>query len=354
MSSSIHVPFRNSQHHQKKFLSKTVLSVSSLEKISTSSSSSSSSSTSKSTPVVITVSNNQKDDEYEYEYDYENKDTKGRQNQSKERQNQKISIKQMRFLGIQRVVTKAIPAAPTEILNEFFSKEHYRNLLFPNNDAMSYKGTISKELIDLWTKEAQLGGGEGPTVSYKEEDGVILINSNEQQQSIFRINALLQMPGLKIISESTIGMKLLLPTRSSSNSSSNIPIHPEYQFTLLESNLKPKGPAPLVWLFNKLTQYRDSTSSFTKVRVEPLSSSAAASSLISNEANQIVFVTDARLETKIHLPSKILKVLPSNVNLSKYEKQGSASIHQLLEKELEPALNSFCDAFCIFRQKKGY
>eukprot|EP01083_Nonionella_stella_P285644 972389_1 len=164
------------------------------------------------------------------------------------------------------------------------------------------------------------------------------------------------MPGLKIISESTIGMKLILDIDNNNNnesSSSSSSFYPEYQFTLLESNLKPNGPRPIVWLFNKLTKYRDSTSSFTKVRVEEVQNVQDSSNSNSNNNKQpkIAFVTDARLETNMHLPSRLLRVLP-NVNISKFETQGSEAVQKLLEKELEPALNGFCNAFCNFMKEK--
>eukprot|EP00551_Chaetoceros_affinis_P006331 CAMPEP_0203680122 /NCGR_PEP_ID=MMETSP0090-20130426/38032_1 /ASSEMBLY_ACC=CAM_ASM_001088 /TAXON_ID=426623 /ORGANISM="Chaetoceros affinis, Strain CCMP159" /LENGTH=305 /DNA_ID=CAMNT_0050548035 /DNA_START=332 /DNA_END=1249 /DNA_ORIENTATION=+ len=303
----------------------------------------------------------------------------------------------MKFVATKRVKTEPISipnvnvdttsAAPStnsliELLNEFFSNESNRNLLFPNNNAESLSSNehgklqqqqfISHEFVEKWTTEAQLGGGEGPTVVQVQVDDDDTINIHrpqtsfqqplyklvneptttivnngrnnnhyqvEERQAIFKIDARLQMPGLQIISESTIGMKLLLPSPSSSSSSLENQF-PEYQFTLLESNLKPKGRAPVVWLFNKLTKYRDSTSSFTKVRVETVT------------PDQIMFVTDAKMETRMHLPSKLLKVLP-NVNIEKFESQGSASVQRLLEKELGPALNGFGQAFYDFIQNKN-
>ena len=62
------------------------------------------------------------------------------------------------------------------------------------------------------------------------------------------------------------------------------------------------------------------------------------------QQQQIVFVTDAKMETRMQLPSKLLKVLP-NVNIAKFESQGSASVQKLLEKELGPALNGFGRTF---------
>ncbi len=267
----------------------------------------------------------------------------------------------------------------TALLNEFFSNDSNRNLLFPSNNAESLNNVgeydyeeeqlISQEFVEKWATEAKLGGGKGPTVVQigTSKDGgnqplYKLVNEESvdggahfEKQSIFKIDALLQMPGLQIISESTIGMKLLLPShvppptttpenqKAGLQNDNEVIIFPEYQFTLLESNLKPKGRAPVVWLFNKLTKFRDSTSSFTKVSVEKVTNNQEQEQQ-EQQQQQIVFVTDAKMETRMHLPSKLLKVLP-NVNIAKFESQGSASVQRLLEKELGPALNGFGRAF---------
>ncbi len=270
----------------------------------------------------------------------------------------KKKSKQMKFIGIKQVQTKPISIpllsssqSQQQLVNEFFINETNRNLLFPNNNAETLNLQELKnnnlnyynELISKWNKEAQLGGGYGPNYVSSKIGNDIMDHQYDHQAhditSIFQIDALLQMPGgLKIISESTIGMKLILPNTATNNG--DIIIYPEYQFTLLDSNLIPSGPTPLVWMFNKLTKYRDSTSSFTKVRIEN-----------GDNFDSIMFVTDARLETRMHLPPKLLKLLP-NVNVEKFERQGSEAVQKLLEKELEPALNGFCDAFCNFMKEK--
>ena len=108
----------------------------------------------------------------------------------------------------------------------------------------------------------------------------------------------------------------------------------------MESKLIPNGPPPVVWFFNQLMKYRDTTSSFTRVRAEMRGN------------HDIAFVTEARLDTSVRLPSKMLNVLP-NVNVARFEKQGSEAIQKLLEKDLEPALNDFCDAFMAYSLNRG-
>lgn len=263
--------------------------------------------------------------------------------------NKKANGKQMKFVGTKRVST--VPVATNssaghttlvQCMNEFFMDESKRNLLFPSNNAETLDMTqVSDELLQRWSKEAHLGGGEGPTTTSRNTmDGTNNSDRNDTpttKQAVFKIDALLQMPGLKIISRSTIGMKLLLFEHN----------YPEYQFTLLDSNIFPQEsstPSPVIWLFNKLTQYRDTTSSFTRVRI-------VDDDQEENGTNHISFITDARLETRMHLPQRLLNILP-NVNIGNFERQGSDAVQKLLEKELEPALNAFCDTFCIFMETK--
>ena len=151
---------------------------------------------------------------------------------------------------------------------------------------------------------------------------------NLMKQCMFQIKAPLDFPGLKITSQSTIGM--ICVTSSETTTTHNLS---EYQFTLLDSKTIPQGPKPLVWLFNQISKYQDATSPFTRLKA-----------ISSHESkNEIQFVTDARLAIQIQLPAKLLRILP--ISRTKFEEQGSESIQKLLENDLEPALNGFCQGF---------
>ena len=145
---------------------------------------------------------------------------------------------------------------------------------------------------------------------------------------MFQIKAPLDFPGLKITSQSTIGM--ICVTSSETTTTHNLS---EYQFTLLDSKTIPQGPKPLVWLFNQISKYQDATFPFTRLKA-----------ISSHESkNEVQFVTDARLAIQIQLPAKLLRILP--ISRTKFEEQGSESIQKLLENDLEPALNGFCQGF---------
>jgi len=241
----------------------------------------------------------------------------------------------MKFSGQQHVETGPVSFSGGDVdanlLDDYFSIDEYRQLLFPNNHATILDRNISQELFQKWCTEAENGGkAKGPTVrsSPNNRNMLQLHDSLNEKVYLMKISANLQMPSLQITSESIIGVKLLLSRREM-----NRDVLPKLQFTLLTSNLIPESKSKSVtWIFNQIMKYRDSTSSFTQVSAERV------------DKDNIVFVTDARLETKMHVPSGILNFLPS-VNVEKFEEQGSASIQKLLEKDLEPALVSFANKF---------
>mmetsp|Transcript_807 Transcript_807/g.1681 ORF Transcript_807/g.1681 Transcript_807/m.1681 type:complete len:348 (+) Transcript_807:46-1089(+) len=241
----------------------------------------------------------------------------------------------MNFIGTEHVTTPSVPLPEdATVMDDYFSIEEYRALLFPKNDAKILNGPISDEMLTTWCREAELGGGTGPSVKTNRRRKIELYDSETEKQHVMKITAALQMPSLEIRSESTIGVKILLSDKSKDS-------FPEIQFTLLDSQLIPAGSSvPAKWIFNQLMKYRDSTSSFTRVTAERV------------DEKHIAFTTDARLETRIRLPSAVLKFLPS-VNVSKFEQTGSESIQKLLEKDLEPALLDFRNAFKIFCDEKA-
>lgn len=222
------------------------------------------------------------------------------------------------------------------LLDEFFSEQEFRSLLFPKNNATILDGKLNKKMFDIWCSEAKrLGGDEmsGPSV-VKEGFSLRLQDSLDEKYQLMRISATLQLPSLQVTSESIIGVKLII---SSANRQKNNPF-PELQFTLLDSQVIPSGSRAAKWVFNQIMKYRDSTSSFTRLTAK-------------KTGEKIVLTNDAKLGIGIQIPPMIAKVIPS-LDVSQYEEQGSLSIQRLLEKDLEPALADFKEKFETFASEK--
>lgn len=246
-----------------------------------------------------------------------------------------VEMVQMSFLGEKMVTTSPVPFTSSKDVQDFFIQERFRNLLFFRNDVTTVH-CPTNDMMCRWSSELKLGGG----AELDNIDGSLELGPNE---SIIRIKTNLSMPGLQIMTINTIGAKLLLeqPGVEGDGASCNIHVDtglPEYQFTLLESELVPEGAPPLVWLFNKLIRFRDTTSSFTRVRVNNAGGV---------DCDKVIFTTQARLETRIQIPQKSMIAIPG-VDVAKFERQGSKSIQKLLEKELEPALNEFRSEFARY------
>ena len=246
----------------------------------------------------------------------------------------------MKFTGTEHVETPVVTLPDdSTLLDEYFSMNEYRSLLFPDNNATMMERTITDDLFTTWCNEAKKGGASGPKVKANinklgGRQTLELHDTNTEKVEIMKITAVLNMPSLEVRSESIIGVKLLLSETDQSRDS-----FPELQFTLLDSKLLLEGSKTVTWIFNQLMKYRDSTSSFTRVTAE------------TTGENEIVFTTDARLGINIRIPSAVLKILPS-VNVEKFEEQGSLSVQKLLEKDLEPALVSFRNKFETFVNEK--
>jgi len=232
-------------------------------------------------------------------------------------------ITQIRFAGLKKLSSPpaSLPQS-SKSLAEFFSKNEHRNLLLskdPNNIQVT---SPTKEQMDIWIVEAKASGGALPT----KDDEVVQVETS------------MQFPGLKMTTTTILGTKLVLP-RPEPEEGARPPNLPEYQFTLIDSTQSVRGIPPAMWLYNKITGASSSTSSkermtssFTTVKVNQLSTS-----------DQISFSTDAKLEVKLDIPTIMLKILP--VSVDKIEKQGATSMQKAIEKDVEPALQRFFDAY---------
>ena len=257
-----------------------------------------------------------------------------RDNDSEDTADGFASFVRMSLVGSEEVKTPSAPLPPAaDSLGRFFTFDEHRDLLFLRNGVETVPTCeIGMDLLEVWDAEARRGGGAGPATAAEIGHGC---GGEGSCCSVLQITTELGLPGLRLEAHNTIGAKLILPPLKSSQ------LYPEYQFTLLNSELRPRGPKPIVWLFNKLMAYRGVTSSFTRVRVEDVSEEVNGGE---GRQRMIRFVTDARLQVRVQLTRGAMRALPG-VNAARFERQGSRSVQKMLEKELEPALMEFYAAY---------
>mmetsp|Transcript_50923 Transcript_50923/g.76134 ORF Transcript_50923/g.76134 Transcript_50923/m.76134 type:complete len:279 (-) Transcript_50923:324-1160(-) len=110
---------------------------------------------------------------------------------------------------------------------------------------------------------------------------------------------------------------------------------PSYCFELIDSKLSASGVKPLVWLFERLVASETktiATKSRTMVTCEAIS------------AEEVAFKTNATIEVSINVPDYLVRFASSRT----IEAQGNQAMQRFLEREVEPSLHRFRNAYCDF------
>lgn len=257
------------------------------------------------------------------------------EDRGKEEQDGKMT--ELRFGASTRFKTEPVPRprpSRGETMSEFFSLKQYRDCIFSAKPGSTVEecGPPSPEELKRWTDEAtRLGASMGAPVAIpSHDDKLVRLRSPG-----------MSFPGIKLVMTTTMGTKLILPPVAKRMFSTDV----EYQFTLLDEELKAVGPKALVWLFNKLTGAHKSTESepmshiFSRVYAEPI-----------NGGSDVVFKNHATVEIRVKFPSLLLRLIPF-ANKEKIEKKNSFSIQKTLDEDAPLGMNKFRDAYLEWRGK---
>mmetsp|Transcript_28482 Transcript_28482/g.40810 ORF Transcript_28482/g.40810 Transcript_28482/m.40810 type:complete len:326 (+) Transcript_28482:136-1113(+) len=249
------------------------------------------------------------------------------------------SVVSVRFRASKFACTAPLPMPPPEkTIDEFFLSKEHRNMLFSAGAEIREIDNPPKELMDLFWNESETGRIECQ-MPPRDETAVTRI--------VEVTNPSMPFLGVKLLSVVTVGTQLLLGLDGNGQIKANNSLGlPEFQFTLLDSFFIAEGPRPLVWLFQKITGRQESkdfsekksgqgnrigTKGFTRIRTEM------------TEDGRVKFCTKARLESILRIPRLMVRLLPTSVE--NMEKQGSATLHNAIEKDISPALNRFGNAY---------
>lgn len=273
-----------------------------------------------------------------------------------------------RFTGIKHVETSPLPLSLIPLKGEsvatFFDSTLHRNLIFSSDITVKDMGQLSASQLTVAKCETEKNMKKGDSQTATDA------SVKEVKSSVLEIVNPINFPGLRIITTNTMAWQLCHVTESNhSDGTSNIArgrrsllnrrgarvTYPEYRFILLDTKLKAEGTAPLVWLFNKLIGTKDSqdksatkslteqdtqgkargpstTFSFTRIRPE-----------LVDDGSKVIFVANARLETRIELSSRLMQLLP--VKLQTFEARGSATLQKALDKDIGPGMKRFEEAY---------
>ena len=226
-------------------------------------------------------------------------------------------------------VTPASLPDGSKSISGFFALPTARNLLMGSGTGNTVEPflEVTPNLMTRWRDEAERSGGSVPC----DGDEILRVTTKG-----------IQFPGLKLLTVTTMGCKLLPPDPDGSGEG---PIAgPGYEFVLIQDEIQPIGSGPLVWAFNRLTgagkkkkdgseENDQTTHSLARTIVRPSKGGEEG------RTEGAVFVTNARLEVDVSFPSILLKILP--VSKEKAEEQGSNSLLKALEKDVGPSVEDF-------------
>lgn len=251
----------------------------------------------------------------------------------------KVVFRGEKKFSSQPISLSDLKAKGISVQDHFLSSKR-RDLLLSKDGNVEYIDSPSKTLMNTWSLESK--------------DFIIDPNmdlSKDDSCEVFQTSTFMNFPGVKLTTISTFGCKLVLPSKKDDNDHDEIDIrNAQYQITMIGSELKPEGNPAAVWLFKKLTgtnknnkdnmdgeEAKESTSSsFTTFTVEP-----------TNNPDEVIFTTNASIETRMEFPPLFVKLLP--VNLEKMQDQGSKSMMKVLDKEVGPLLQQYVDALLTYK-----
>lgn len=227
----------------------------------------------------------------------------------------------------------------------FFQDEEVRSILLngdrENSIELIKKENINQAMIDLWMQQAEVVGGDVPSMS--NGDVVFQVNTGTMNFS-----------GLKISSNSLIGVKYL---------NTNEKEQPEYQLVFIKDKPVVGGPRILVWIYNRLTgngksgkkktkngQTDDDDNDDNDGKEQSVNAFSRFTYETTPDGKSIVFSVESTLEVIVKFPSLLLKVIP--VSKEKAEEQGSASVLKAMGKDIEAVLPKVRSHYVKMFEKK--
>mmetsp|Transcript_4872 Transcript_4872/g.5933 ORF Transcript_4872/g.5933 Transcript_4872/m.5933 type:complete len:379 (+) Transcript_4872:112-1248(+) len=217
--------------------------------------------------------------------------------------------------------------------------------------------SLTPEFVQRWKEQSNKIGGSEPMLDV---DRVVRV-----------VPAAIDVFTVRILPESLIGVSLrsscrLLQTKLSPLSTKarkiaqRMQMVPEYEAVLIDDEPRAEGPAPLVWLFNKIVnggknsadrkseKRKRSEIAVLRVYTEPLCVGSTTGndyneSSYLNEEESFVFKAESELWLQFDFPRYLMRFFP--MGKAKAEDICSKAIIKALELNLAPAIDSFSDLY---------
>ena len=164
------------------------------------------------------------------------------------------------------------------------------------------------------------------------------------------LNPPMHCVGVTLHSSTFVGMQLLL--LQDDDNHQNV----ELQMTLLDTTLDATGPGPLVSLFYKIMG-RPNNNNSTKEdddhqepAIQTIGFTRVSAKKSDNDNNNIIFVSTARLESRMRIPALLWKLIP--MSKKRLEARGSATLQKAIEKDMDAALERLAKAYVKWIQEE--
>jgi len=267
------------------------------------------------------------------------------------------SSETLRFGGTQNYTSRIMPLPSNQqALLDFFSNVDNQVILLTGGKEdstvtpirLNPTTTEDAHLIDLWKTNAKFMGAEEP---------------NEETDQVMKVlPSGIRIVTVEICPETIIGTKLTTTCceqgEISEGDGDSSRLLPEFQAVLIEDDPKAIGPKPLVWLFNKIVYGGNPEGNNERTkdleekkrnRDEKALLRVWAERALSSEDGRFltepsfVFKAESEMQLEFEFPRWLLKFFP--LSKSKAEAVCSAAITRELTANLKPAIDQFSKAY---------
>lgn len=137
-------------------------------------------------------------------------------------------------------------------------------------------------------------------------------------------DSIIQFPGLQLITTVLNGVK----TRIDENG------FPEYVFVLIGEKKRATGPAPIVWLYNKLT---NADKEDAKNYILPETKAKSTVSIVEGE-DEFSFKFTIEIQVQVGFPTSLIRILPTSKETM--EEQGSAAVLKTVSGDIVDSITA--------------
>ncbi len=226
-----------------------------------------------------------------------------------------------------------------EILNTFLDDKKIQNTLLSGGKNSTIEAVSEKDLtsamISIWHDQANTLDVDKPNIS---SDSVVVVTP----------------PGIELVTVTVVPTTTIATKIANKFIDNNIML-PEFQAILIKDEPRAIGPKFFVWLFNKIAHGGNPDDKTINKKESKRKESAILKVYIDSvEMNddEISFfiVADSVLKLEFLFPKLLIRFFP--MKKEKAEKLCGDAIVKALETNMIPAMDSFCEAFEKYTEKR--